>query len=407
MNSSGAQRGGGRPSVLISGVGIAGPTLAFWLHAAGYDPVLVESAPALRTGGYVIDFWGAGYEIAARMGLTPALDRAGYHVREMRIVDHRGRRISGFDTRVFQELTDGHFVTLARSDLSRLLFEQISNRAEVLFGDEIVALRDLPEGVHVEFRHAAARSFDLLVGADGLHSNVRRLVFGTPSEFEKSLGYQAAAFEVSGYRPRDEDVYVLYGEPGRMVGRIALHDDRTLFLFVFVDEFGTEPASLGEHGRKALVREHFASCGWEVPSILSELDRTRELYLDRVSQIRMPQWSRGRVCLVGDAAFCVSLAAGQGSALAMAGAYVLAGELAKAGRHYGQGFHGYEKRLRKYVESKQRSAAYFAAAFAPRTHLGLWVRNQVVKTAAIPRLSRITLGKGIIDTLSLPEYPWT
>ena len=138
-------------SVLISGIGIAGPTLAYWLQRHGFSPTLVEVAPALRTGGYAIDFWGLGYDIAERMGLLPEIDRVGYHVRELRIVDDRGRRIAGFGTRVFDELTGGRFVTLARSDLSRLIFREIQGSAEVLFGDTIVALHDEADGVRVAF----------------------------------------------------------------------------------------------------------------------------------------------------------------------------------------------------------------------------------------------------------------
>lgn len=406
VSSPGALRSRAPATVLISGAGIAGPALAFWLDKAGFSPVLVESAPQLRSGGFVIDFWGLGYAIAQRMGLRHELDRVGYHVREMRFVDDRGRRIAGFGTKVLQQLTGGHFVTLARSDLSRLLCEKIQGRSEIILGDEIVAIRDQPEGVYVEFRHAPARSFDLVVGADGLHSNVRRLVFGPQAEFETTLGYLAAAFEVSGYRPRDENVYVVYGKPRRMVGRFALHDDRTLFLFVFVDDVGRETASFDQQGKRALLREHFASSGWEVPAILDALDRSDEVYLDRVSQIKMPQWSRGRICLVGDAAFCVSLTAGQGSALAMTGAYVLAGELARAGGRHSHAFHSYEQRLRRYVASKQRGAAHFAQAFAPRTQLGLWVRNRLIRMTAIPQLARLMVGD-TVDTMALPHYPWS
>src|SRR5262249_4837382 len=153
-----------------------------------------------------------------------------------------------------------------------------------------------------------------------LHSNVRRRAFGPQDRFEKDLGYRVAAFEVRGYRPRDEEVYVLYCAPGRMLGRFALHDDRTLFLFVFAADPAAFPANLDLSAQKAILRARFGDGVWECASILSELDRSPDLYFDRVSQIRMDRWSRGRVALVGDAAFCVSLMAGQGSALAMTAA---------------------------------------------------------------------------------------
>jgi 2-polyprenyl-6-methoxyphenol hydroxylase-like FAD-dependent oxidoreductase len=389
-------------TVLISGAGIAGPTLGFWLKAAGFEPTLVERASALRCGGYVIDFWGLGYDIAERMGLIVEIDRTGYHAREMRIVDDRGRRVAGFGTSVFTELTAGRYVTLARSDLSRLLLEKLNGGTEVVFDDEIVSLEELPGGVRVQFQHSGERQFDLVVGADGLHSAVRKLAFGAQQEFEKDLGYAVAAFEARGYRPRDEDVYLMYGQPGRMVGRFTLRDDHTLFLFVFATESNPLPATLD--GQKQMLRRKYADGGWECPAILAELDRATELYFDRVSQIRMTNWSKGRIALLGDAAFCVSLLAGQGSALAMISAYVLAGELAAAGGQYRQAFANYETRLRPFIATKQRGAERFAGAFAPRTRWGLHFRNQVVRAFSIPGLARLALGREIIDALDLPEY---
>ena len=390
-------------TVLISGAGIAGPTFAYWLREAGYAPTLLERAPAFRSGGYVIDFWGLGYDIAERMGLLPAIERAGYHAQAVRIVDDAGRCIAGFGTRVFDELTGSRYVTLARSDLSRLLFEKAGS--EVIFDDEIVALEQRSDCVTVQLRRGGERRFDLVIGADGLHSSVRRLVFGPQQGFEHHLGYAVAAFETSGYARRDENVYLMYGRPGRMVGRFALRDDRTLFIFIFVSGADRWPATPA--AQKAKLRDVYGAAGWECPDILREVDRGAELYFDRVSQIRMDGWSRGRVALIGDAAFCVSLAAGQGSALAMISAYVLAGELARAEGRYQDAFAAYEARLRRYITAKQVGAERFAAAFAPRTAWGLWFRNQVVRAFALPGVARLAIGRDIADRLSLPDYRWS
>jgi 2-polyprenyl-6-methoxyphenol hydroxylase-like FAD-dependent oxidoreductase len=390
-------------AVLISGAGIAGPTFAYWLREAGYAPTLVERAPAFRSGGYVIDFWGLGYDIAERMGLLPAIERAGYHAQAVRMVDDAGRCVAGFGTRVFDELTGGRYVTLARSDLSRLLYEKVGS--EVIFDDEIVALEQRSDCVTVQLRRGGERRFDLVIGADGLHSSVRRLVFGPQQSFEHHLGYAVAAFETSGYARRDENVYLMYGRPGRMVGRFALRDDRTLFLFIFVSGAGDWPATPA--AQKAKLREVYGAAGWECPDILREVDRGGELYFDRVSQIRMDGWSRGRVALIGDAAFCVSLAAGQGSALAMISAYVLAGELERTEGRYEEAFAAYEARLRRYIAAKQVGAERFAAAFAPRTAWGLWFRNQVVRAFALPGVARFAIGRDIADRLSLPDYRWS
>ena len=391
-------------TVLISGIGIAGPTLAFWLKAGGFQSTLIEHAPELRTGGYVIDFWGLGYDLAERMALMPEIDSIGYHAREVRVVDGRGRRVAGFGTGVFRELTNGRFVTLGRSDLSGLIFQRLGRTTEAIFGDKIIGLEERDEDVLVHFKRGGARAFDLVVGADGLHSQVRELAFGAEQTFEKRLGYAVAAFEVEGYRPRDEDVYVMYGQPGRMLGRFTLRGDRTLFLFVFATGNDVLPDSLDR--QKELLRTVYGEGGWECPRILESLAGCRELYFDRVSQIRMPGWSRGRVALVGDAAFCVSLLAGQGSALAMTAAYVLAGELAKADGRHEEAFRRYEAVLRTYIETKQTGAQRFAGAFAPRTRWGLWFRNRVMNAFAIPGMARLAIGREIIDTLRLPDYRW-
>ena len=280
-----------KKTVLISGIGIGGPTLAFWLQAAGFEPTLIDYAPALRTGGYVVDFWGLGYDIAERMGLASDIERVGYHMQEMRIVNDRGTRVAGFGTRVFRELTGARFVTLGRSDLSRLLFEKIGRTTEVIFGDEIVSLQESADGIQAQFKGGSKRRFDVVVGADGLHSAVRRLAFGPEDLFEKHLGYVVAAFEVSGYRPRDDDVYVIYGEPGRMLGRFALHDDRTLFLFVFADDVVALPGLFDLSAQKAMLRERFGGGKWECPRILSELDRTQSVYFDQSAKSR---WKLGR-----------------------------------------------------------------------------------------------------------------
>jgi 2-polyprenyl-6-methoxyphenol hydroxylase-like FAD-dependent oxidoreductase len=393
-------------TVLISGAGIAGPTLAFWLRRAGFQATLIDYAHALRTSGYVIDIWGLGYDIAEKMGVADDMERVGYHMREVRIVGDRGERVTGFGTRVLGELTGGRYVTLGRSDLSRLIFQKVRTTTEAIFGDQIVHLDERDDGIEVQFERSAGRRFDLVIGADGLHSHVRELAFGPEERFDRDLAYQVAAFEVRGYRPRDEGVYVVYCAPGRLLGRFALHDDRTLFLFVFASDPPSPPATSDPGTQKAILCAHFGDGGWECPRILDELAHAQDLYFDRVSQIKMDRWSRGRIALIGDAAFCVSLMAGQGSALAMTAAYVLAGELAAAEGRHEQAFGRYEALLRTFIESKQRGAERFATAFAPKTRCGLFVRNQVIRTFAIPGLSRTMFGRDIADTLLLPSYRW-
>jgi 2-polyprenyl-6-methoxyphenol hydroxylase-like FAD-dependent oxidoreductase len=194
----------------------------------------------------------------------------------------------------------------------------------------------------------------------------------------------------------------MYGKPGRLVGRFTLHNDRCLFLFVFTFD-GDLPANLA--AQKALVRSIYGDDGWETAEILRRMDGSSELYLDRVSQILTPAWSKGRVVLIGDAAFCVSLLAGQGSALAIIAAYVLAGELAQFPGQIDHALAEYERRLRPYIATKQAGAVRFASAFAPRTRFGVWFRNLVIRSLGIPGLAKLAIGGEIIDQLQLPDYP--
>lgn len=390
--------------IAINGAGVAGPTLAYWLLKFGHEPLLIEAAPRLRGGGYVIDFWGAGYTIAEKMGLLPRLKELGYAVGEWRLVNAAGRRVGGVDTSAFDRALQGRMTSLQRSDLAAAIYGAIEGRVETIFGDSVAAVEDQGADLHVSFEHAPARRLDLLVGADGLHSRVRQLAFGKDETREVSLGYHVAAFQVEGYRPRDELVYMTHGVPGRMISRFSMRDDRTLFLFVFRDEYlhGEEPSSDAE--RKAALKRVFSDVGWECPRVLEAMAGIDDIYFDRVCQIHMERWTRGRVALVGDAAAAVSLLAGEGTGLAMTEAYALAGELHRAGGDHGTAFAKYEQRLMPFLEAKQKSAADFAGAFAPRTAYGIAFRNLVTRLMRLPWLADYLVGRDLRDDIDLPDY---
>lgn len=273
---------------------------------------------------------------------------------------------------------------------------------ETIFGDSIAAIEQAADAVHVTFAGGAARRFDLIFGADRLHSNTRSLVFGPQGQSEKYLGYKVAAFEIEGYRPRDEEVYVMYTEVGKQVARFAMRDDRTTILFVYADEHEATPHDLA--GQKAAIRFVFEGEGWECGPILAGFERTQELYFDRVSQIQMDAWTSGRVALLGDAAFCASLLAGEGSALAMIAAYVLAGELDRAAGDHMAAFAGYERLMRPFIIEKQKAAKGLAGAFAPKSEISLFLRNQVSKVLSIPFLAHLAIGRGLEDHIDLPDY---
>ncbi len=390
--------------VLISGAGVAGPTLAYWLDRYGVTPTIVEQAPSLRTGGYLIDFWGAGFTVADRMGLLPDILDRGYTVREVRVVNRDGHRVAGFPADVFTRAMGSGFTSLPRGDLAAAIFGTIVDRVEVIFGDAIAHLEQTPTNVRVTFDRHPPRTFDLVIGADGLHSRVRELVFGPESRFEQYLGEKVAAFQVEHYRPRDELVYVMYSEVGQQVARFAMRGDRTMFLFTFADDDPSGPSDIDGH--RAVLRKRFGRSGWECRQILDALDTVNDLYFDRVSQIRMPTaeglWTRGRVTLVGDAASCVSLLGGQGAALAMTGAYILAGELHRSDP--AEACDRYQRLFGPFVAMKQRAAQRFAGVFAPKSPWSLFVRNQIMRLLANHWVANLTAGREFSDRIALPEY---
>lgn len=392
--------------ILISGAGIAGPSLAYWLSHYGLEPTIVEAAPKLRTGGYVIDFWGAGFDVVDRMGLLPEILHKGYRIREVRVVNRRGKRVAGFPAEAFSRITQDRFVSLPRGALAETIFDKVKDKVETIFGDSVNRMDPMERGVRVTFERGGTREFDLVVGADGLHSRVREVVFGSQTRFEKYLGYKVAAFTVEGYRPRDELVYVMFTQVGQQVARFSMRDDRTMFLFTFADQDAAGPNNLPD--QKALLRKRFASSEWECPQILDALDNADDFYFDRVSQIRMDPleglWTRGRVTLVGDAASCVSLLAGQGSGLAIVAAYILAGEIYRAQDNYKEAFARYQGRFGPFVLAKQQAAVGLAGVFAPKSRSALWLRNRLFSLLRIRWIADRAVGRDLSDNLTLPEY---
>jgi 2-polyprenyl-6-methoxyphenol hydroxylase-like FAD-dependent oxidoreductase len=389
---------------VVSGAGIAGPTLAYWLTHTGHDVLLVERAPALRTGGYVVDFWGAGYEIAEKMGLRSRVMDMGYQVREVRFVDRQGRTVGSFSAGVFRGLLNGRFTSLRRSDLSAAISSALTGSVDTIFGDSMTALDERDGGVRVLFEHAPPQQVDLVIGADGLHSRTRQFAFGPESNFEAALGYHVAAFELEGYQPRDELVYVSHAVPGRQISRFAMRGDKTLFLFVFRDEYLAALDTQQALDPTVVLNRVFGDVGWECPQILAALPTVPDVYFDSVSQIRMDHWSHGRTALVGDAAACVSLLAGEGTGLAMAEAYVLAGTLHRHSGDYRQAFAEYERTLLPLLRRKQASAAKFASSFVPKTSVGIAFRNRVTRLLRIPFIAEYFIGRDLRDDLALPDY---
>jgi len=386
--------------VLIVGAGIAGPTLAYWLLQAGHEVTLVERAPELRCGGYLVDFWGAGFDVADQMGIVPELRRRGYVMTEARAVNREGRRIASIKPTKIMGPTE-RYVSIARSDLADIIYRSLDGAAELIVDDTVTDLTDDGDRVRVMLESGQTRDVDLVVGADGLHSRVRRLAFGPDAQFERYLGIVVSAFEVEGYRPRDELIAKLYAEVGFQAVRVSLRDDVTLCLLT-VRHDGPVPTD-DRAAQEMLLRTRLAKAGWEVPAMLERLSQAKTFYFDAASQIRMPTWTRGRIALVGDAAAGPSFLAGQGSALAMVEAYTLAAELAQC-RDHREAFGRYQQRLAPLLVSKQDAAAGLGLAFAPKSRLQLLLRNTVMKLMGLPKVADLAMGRSFRDAVELPAF---
>ncbi|WP_338869259.1 FAD-dependent monooxygenase [Myxococcus stipitatus] len=389
-----------RPHVLIVGAGIAGPSLAGWLASQGWRITVVERARSLRIGGQAVDFRGPVHRaVLERMGLWEAIHERRTRLGAQSLLDASGRTLVELPA-----LMMSGDVELHRGDLCQLLFERTREGVEYHFGDAPTALHETPDGVEVEFEKQAPRRFDLVVGADGLRSNVRSLLFGTAQDCLSHHGYRVAGCTLPnelGLRHRG----VIYSEPGRGVSVTSAQDvNQVRALFVFTG------APLGSHERspaaaRQVVSEAFAGAGWKTRQLVEGLREAEDVYFDAVGSVRLARYSQGRVVLLGDAAWGGTLG-GQGTPLAMVGAYVLAGELLASPDAYSDAFSRYEARMRPYATPAQDGAKRVGGFFAPRTRAGLVLRNQLYRMLTSKPLERVfeKLVTHAANAFELPEY---
>jgi 2-polyprenyl-6-methoxyphenol hydroxylase-like FAD-dependent oxidoreductase len=355
-------------SVLISGAGVAGPTLAYWLARHGMRATVVERAQGIRSSGNPVDVRGPAFPVAEEMGIVPALKAIATRATTMTVLGRSGRPIARMPMQADRERE----FEMPRGDLAGVLYEAARDEAEFLFDDTIVSMTQDADGVDVAFDRAAPRRFDLVIGADGLHSTVRRLAFGPESAFVRFRDMYVATVSAPALTEGLDSV-MMYNAPGRLV---ALHPSRkdggAAFIFRGkpIDGFDHRDTAL----HKRIVLDAYAGVGWRVPELLDAVRATEDLFFDPVSEVRMDSWARGRVALLGDAASCVSLF-GEGSSLAMAGAYTLAGTLAAHPAEPARALREYEKTHRTLVAPKQRRVGFTGGLLVPRTRVGLATRN--------------------------------
>ncbi len=395
--------------VLISGASIAGPVLAYWLTRHGFDVTVVERAATLRkTGGHAVDLFRPAMEISAKMGVLPRIEALATGTDRLTMYREGRPRPTEIDLTKLVGIASDRHVEIMRDDLSEIYYDAGRDDVEYLFGDSITAIE--PDG-EVTFERSPARSFDVVVGADGLHSNVRRLVFGDEAGLTRFIGgYLAVVSTPKALAVPDEMV----GHIG--VGRLAaiytaqhLDDARVVFMFRSKEEL--DYGHRDSLRQKELLRDAFADMHPQVDHWLGEVDRTPAFYFDAISQLRMNTWSRRRVTLVGDAGYCPGPAVGGSTSLAVLGAYVLAGELARADGDHLRAFAAYELQMREPVHLSRAFARGAARSIIPGSRTGVWALTRGVQLVSLMpgSLSRAlaklnTKGVRMHDSMQVPDY---
>ncbi len=384
--------------VLVSGASVAGPAVAYWLGRYGYDVTVVEIAPALREGGYAVDFRGpVNLEVLSRMGVLEDLRARQTGGSPMRFVDESGRQLM----RLPGEFAGGDLEVL-RSDLSRVLYERSRGRASYRFGDSIAELTEHAGGVDVRFESGIEETYDLVIGADGLHSIVRRLAFGPEEDYVSHLGYYIAGWDVPNTLGISGDA-LMYNVPGRLASVSADQRDparaQTMFLFKS-PELTYDRRDRPQ--QKQILHDAFSDLGWYVPELLKGLPAATELYFDSISRVDVDRWSTGRIVLLGDAGYGATVG-GMGTSTAIVASYVLAGELATSGGDYRAAYERYEAQLRKPVSKTQHGGNRTGKFLAPGARFGIAARNRLLSTPFFLD-QMLKLGEKVSNLVELKAY---
>ncbi|BBX73235.1 FAD-dependent oxidoreductase [Mycobacterium shinjukuense] len=368
----------------ICGAGIAGLALAERMSTLGAEVVLLERSSGHRAQGYMIDFFGAGYEAAEAIGVLPAIHDVAYHIAEASLVDQHGHRRARLPYGQIAKALDGRLCSVMRPDLEKVLRDNLPRNVDLRFGASVCQVSHRNDGVTVRLDDGEELDADLLVGADGIHSTVRALVFGAEPRYLRYLGFHTAAFvfDAPGIREATGAKVLLTDTIDRQMGFYLLRDGRVAVFAVH----RTPDPQLPDDARAA-IRTTYAGMGWLVAEALERCPRSEDIYYDQVAQVEMPRWRQGRVVLIGDACSAVSLLAGQGASLAMAGAYVLAEQLRRTSS-VDRALDFYERLWRPVAEEKQKSGRDAAHWFLPASSSQLWIRRAALRLAWLPVVNR-------------------
>jgi 2-polyprenyl-6-methoxyphenol hydroxylase-like FAD-dependent oxidoreductase len=386
--------------VLINGGGIAGPCLAFWLTRQGHAVTITEQARQLRTGGQAVDFRGPSLTVLERMALLERVRASATQMGPLVLVDDRGKEVG----RLPAEVVSGE-LEIFWGDLARILYEAVREDVNYLFGIRVTAVDDDGERVDVTFSDASTSSYDLLIGADGLHSGTRRMVFGPEEQHVTQLGQCFGFFDIEN-RLRLDHSGMACIDAGRTAALQAIDPDKPARASFFLNDPHLDFDYRDTDGNKRLFAERYAGMGWEVPNLLEGLAEAPEVYFDSIAQVHLDSYSRGRVCLIGDAAWCASPRSGMGTSLAVVGAYVLAHEMRAARGDYAAAFARYQRLLAPYVARCQKLA--IAALKTDRFSSG-WrarLRNVAIRLVRIPAVSKLVTWQSlaIARSFRLPSY---
>ncbi len=358
------------PSALIVGGGVAGLSAAWWLAQIGWQATIIERAPDLRADGYILGLSGPGYEVARRMGILPALKGHDRHINENVFLGRDGREL--LRLRYHEFLRNLEWVTLSRTALLDVLHGAVRGRAEILYGTTLAAHEDRGGRVDVTLSSGEQRSVDLLIGADGVHSSLRRQLFGG-GPVTVPFGYRVAAFQLPDTLGLGRD-FLSYAEPGRLAEFYTLAEGRLATLYIWRS---SDSGFVPPEQRRRVLRDAFASAHPDARRWIDLLPEGEPLFFDSMAMIDLPAWSKGRVLLLGDAAHCLTLVAGQGAGIAMTSACLLAEEL--AANPVERALANHERRLRPSVSALQERSRRMAAWFIPDTPFAFAVRNKMLR----------------------------